>query len=495
MAQQGRSILRNLSLMTLSVGATMVISLALKMMMPRVFGAEAMGTFYFAESFAKLFFTFLPLGLATYISRTLPARPEHTREILPTLLLLQMATALVIGLIFFGALLWQGRDQQTVLTTLLMGGYAAVVVFQTGIMQNIFVALDQVKLISRLNVVTKIILVGGSLSILAFYPSLIAIAAMHFIAELIGLIFLILRARQQHFLEGPAEIRHAKTMLKVSLPFYLAGVLNGVYAEIDTTMLAQFSTALEVGYFGSAFKLIGVFMLLVPIVQSAITPSLSEAYARNNGTFEPMVRQMLHLMFICCLHLSLGLTLFGDIIAQILYGNGFEPSYRILCFLTPVLTMIYLNTFVGTCHHLVSSGNKLSFIFVTGIIVNVCLDWLAIPYGQKHFGDGGAGLAVTFATFLCETYSFLAMILLFPYRLMSRRVIWSLFIIILPSWIAMAFFSELIQLKIWQRIVLYLLTPVYALATGLVSRNDIRFAWNWIQRKRSERKKGQGDHA
>lgn len=488
-----RSIMRNLSLMSLSVGATMVISLALRMMMPRVFGAETMGTFYFAESFSNLFFTFLPLGLATYISRTIPARPEHTRDILPTLLLLQLVVALFIGMALLGSLLWQGRDQQTILTTLFMGAYAAVVMFQRSILQNIFISLDQVKLISRLNVVVKVILVGGSLVLLAVYPSLVAIAAMHFTAELIGLAFLVLRARQQNFLEGRPEVAHLKRMLKVSLPFYLAGVLNGVYAEIDTTMLAQFSSPIEVGFYGSAFKLIGVFMLLVPIMQSAVTPSLSEAYARNDGSFEPMVRKMLRYIFVCCLPLSLGLTLFGDLIAQLLYGQGFEPSYRILCFLTPVLSMIYINTFIGACHHLISSGNKLSFIFVTGIILKVSLDWLVIPLGQEHLGEGGAGLAVTAATFLCEAYAYFAMILLFPYKLLTRRLLWNLLVIILPSWIAMAYFPQLIQLAFWERLLLFLLTPAYALLTGLLSRNDLREAWAWLQERRPG--KGKRNHA
>ncbi|RYZ58290.1 MAG: hypothetical protein EOP07_07515 [Proteobacteria bacterium] len=472
-SDQNRSILKNLSVMTLSVGATQVIALILKMLMPRIFGPEKMGVFFFAESFANLFFTFLPLGLTTYINRTLPAKPEHVKDILWTILVLQAATALLIGCAMYGTLLWQGRDSETVLATMLMGAYAAFFMFQKDIFQKIYVILGEVVLVSRLNVIVKLILVGGSVMILFTAPSIAAIAAMHLLSEAFGFAYLFRLARKSQFVQSSLSTPYLKTMLKVSLPFYLAGVLNGVYAQIDMIMLAQLSTKIEVGYFGAAYKIIGICLFLIPVFQNAITPVLSQSLARGDGSFTIMVKDYLHNLMMAALPLAMGLILFGDILAAILNGPEFAASHRTVAFLTPVLLMMYLNTFLGGCLYLASSGQRLSIIFIVGAFINVALDWFLIPLGLDHFGAGGAGIAISFATFLCETYVFFAMLFMLPQRIISGRMLWNCVVVFLPCWIGMYFHQELIVLPFWARCLIFPTFVPYALLTGLVTTGDI----------------------
>lgn len=460
---------RNVSIMGLSVGITMLISLALRMVLPRVFGPEKMGVFYFAESFSSLFFTFLPLGITTYINRTIPARPAHTREILNTILSLQASAALLIGFLLWTTLHWSGRDSQTTGVTLLMGAYAAIVVFQRSIFHTIFMAHEEVTLISRLNVAVKAILVFSCLLVLWIHPSLYLVAAMHLFAEFCGLAFLMWRSRQRGYFAGRPQIAQVKEVLRISLPFYLAGVLNGVYSEIDTTMLAHFANSKEVGYFGAAYKLIGVFLLLVPIMHNALTPALSRALAAADGSFQSLVQQILKFLLVASLPLSMGLIIFGDHIARLLYGESFGPSFKVLCYLSPVLTMMYLNTFMGICLNLTSSGKKMALVFVFGIILNIGLDYLLIPFGLARATEGGAALAVSFSTFLCELYTFVAMAFFFPGRVFQRSTLYGCFVIFLPCWVGMAFYEELIALPFGYRVLLALAVPLYALLTRVVT--------------------------
>lgn len=470
---QGR-LARNVSIMGISVGVTMLIALALRMVLPRVFGPEKMGTFYFAESFSNLFFAFLPLGITTYINRTIPARPEHTKEILNTIISLQLIAATFIGLLLWGTLAWSGRDSHTTGVTLLMGVYAAILIFQKSIFHTIFMAHEEVSLISRLNVVVKAILVCSCLFVLWIHPSLYLIAAMHLLSELCGLGYLLWRSKQKGYFAGPPEIAKVKTVLKISLPFYLAGVLNGVYSEIDTTMLAHFANTKEVGYFGAAYRLIGVFLMLVPIMHNAVTPVLSKAFSAADGSFQILAQQILKFLLIASLPLSVGLILFGDHIALILYGESFAPSFKVLCFLSPVLTMMYLNTYMGICLNLTSSGRKLALIFVFGILLNIVLDYLLIPVGLSWRSEGGAALAVSFSTFLCEVYTFLAMAWLFPGQIFQKSTIYGCFVIFLPCWLGMAFYEQLVGLGLGYRILLALAVPVYALLTRVVTLEECK---------------------
>ena len=410
MAKSESSILKNMSVMTVSVGITQVIALILKSLMPRIFGPEKMGIFYFAESFATLFFAFLPLGLSTYINRHLPAKPDHIKDILWTVLVVQVVTALAIGLAMYGTLIWQGQDQETIIVTMIMGGYAALFTFQKDIFQKIYILLGDLFMISRLNIIVKIVFVSGSVLILYTAPSIAAIAVMHLASEAFGFVYLLRLARKADFVTVSLSTPYLRTMLKYSLPFYFASVLNGVYGQIDSIMLEQFATKLELGYFGAAYKIIGMGLFLVPVFQNAITPVLAQALSKDDDSFAIMVKDCLHNLMVCALPLAVGLIIFGDLIASLINGPEFDLSRRILTFLTPVLLMMYLNTFLGSCLYLASSGQRLSLIFIVGGVINVGLDMALIPWGIHHFGPGGAGIAVSFATFLCETYVFFAML-------------------------------------------------------------------------------------
>ncbi len=357
---------------------------------------------------------------------------------------------------------------------LIMGAYAAFFTFQKDIFQKIYMILGEVTLISKINVMIKIILVVGSIIILFTAPSIAAIAAMHLLSEVVSFAYLFRRARRSNFVQAGLKTPYLKTMLKVSLPFYLAGVLNGVYANIDMFMLGQLSTQVEAGYFGAAFKIIGICLFLIPVFQNAVTPVLSQALAKSEDGFTALVKEYFHNLMIAALPLATGLILFGDILASILNGPAFEASHRTVAFLTPVLLMMYLNTFLGGCLYLASSGRRLSMIFLFGGIINVALDWYLIPRGLAYFGPGGAGLAISLATFLCETYVFFAMLFMLPQRIISGRILWNCIVIFLPCWLGMYFHQELISLSFWTRLLIFPLFVPYALITGFVSPADLK---------------------
>jgi O-antigen/teichoic acid export membrane protein len=295
-----RKIARNVSLLGVSVGLTMVIGLALKMLLPRIMGPEKMGIFYFADSFTNAFFAFLPLGFTAYINRTLPSNHEHVRDIFGTIVLVELLMALVIGLFMFGSLVIFKGDAgwETWGTVMIMGVYAATFSFQRNILHKIFIAIDKVPLVSVINVVVKIVLVAGCLVIFKFHPTIIMVAAMHAVSEIFGLGYMLYQSRRHQFFgAGPSRDR-LKDLLKISLPFYMAGVLTTFFTETDTNMLAFMSTNIEVGYFGSANKLIGVFLLLIPILQSSFTPALSQALHEGQGSFETLFKQLLNLLLV-----------------------------------------------------------------------------------------------------------------------------------------------------------------------------------------------------
>ncbi|MBC7660125.1 MAG: oligosaccharide flippase family protein [Chitinophagaceae bacterium] len=484
MSQKTSSLLKNLSVMTLSVGFTQIFALLLKSQMPRILGVEKMGIFTFAESQAVLFFAFLPLGLTTYINRHVPPKPDHIKDILWTVMGVQIVMGIVIAAALFASLVFRGIDTLTIMVTMILGLQFAFFTFNRDILQNIYIILGEISMVSRLNMAVKLILVGGSMAVLYTSPSLVGVAIMHFVSEASSGAYLIYKSFKHNFVRVTLGAPYLKTMLKFSLPFYFASVLNGIYGQIDITMLERLTTKIEIGYFGAAWKIIGIGLVLVPIFQNLVTPVLSQAQGRADGSFAVLIKEYLHILIVACLPLAVGLILFGDTIASIINGPAFDVSHRTLAYLTPVLLMMYLNTFVGSCLYLASSGQRLSIIFIIGCLINVILDTFLIPWGLAHFGVGGAGIAVSFSTFLCESYVFFAMLFMLPQRIISGRFIWNCLIIFLPCWLGIFFHDAMIPIPIWERLLIFPLVIPYAIVTGLLTRRDMQEIKTLLAKKR-----------
>jgi O-antigen/teichoic acid export membrane protein len=479
-----RQIARNITIMGLSLAITMLMALLLRVLMPRMLGPEKLGIFYFAESFSNLFFTFLPLGLNTYIFRKIPAHPDHAPEIVSSMLLVQVLMASLLGMGLWTALSLGSYDAVTRQTTLVMGLYAAIMIFSKSILHNVFLALEQVKLISFTNILVKFVLVVCCVLALWNSSSLLLLASMYLLSELTGLGLLAWIAHRKHLFAHPPSFLKIRSLLKISLPFYLAGVLNGVYAEINTTMLSHLADHKEVGYFGAAYKLIGVFLLFIPLMQSSLSPSLSQAYAEANGSFERLIQQVLRFFLIVCLPLSLGILLFGDIIATLLYGSAFAPSFKVLAYLSPLLIMMYLNTLMATCLNLVSSGHRLALIFFAAISLNIALNAVFIPLGLARGGEGYAAQYVSFSSFLCEAFAFTAMVKIFPTRIWSRELSLRCLAIFIPCCLGIALYPQIIGLTIPQRLFLAALIPVYAFGLRLVTWGECKGFWLLIRNRR-----------
>jgi hypothetical protein len=75
------------------------------------------------------------------------------------------------------------------------------------------------------------------------------------------------------------------------------------------------------------------------------------------------------------------------------------------------------------------------------------------------------------------------MLRLFPGKIFDRQLGRNLLLILLPCFLAMAFYEALMSLSLGQRLALALLTPIYALSTACISRQELMQSLTWIVRR------------
>ncbi len=467
--------LRDASKLSVSMAITMVLALVMKMYMPRALGAERLGVFFFAESFPLLFFSFLPLGIGSYLQKHIPARPEHAVDVFLPTLLFELFLSLILTVAMWITLIVMGYDGETLILCLIMAAYTALLMLYQSILKVLFLALGEVNRIARLDINIKIFLVVGVVGTLFLKGHLYLVAAFHLLSQLFGVGYLLWYGIKKDLCVRKPRFGVLKDVALVSMPFFLTGVFAYLYQSTNASFLSKMSNDAEVGYFGAAMRLQGIFLLMIPILQSAFMPTMSRTLHESVETYKKFCIDILQAILVLSLPLTCGLIFFGREAIMILYGAEFLPAVHIVATLAPVLTLTYLNVFLAMSSTLSSNGVAMAAVMGTTVLLNATMNYFLIPWGAATWGVGGAGVVVAGSTLVAELANAVGLFMVSRVSLWNARVARILFAITLPALGALWAFDELQALPLTTRVLSFVIfVPAYCWITGLVTPREIR---------------------
>ena len=480
-----RQMIKTGSILMVTMGITNLLSLALRILIPRTFGPEKLGLFYFAESFATIFLNFLPLGLSVYINRAIPPDHEHSKKALTSILCVELLAGLILGSIYGFALLLKGSNWETNQISIIVGVYVAASILLRQILQRVFIALELVKITSMLNIFIRVYLLASCVLVIYFKPTIKWIALMHASSEILGIAVLLFIAWHRGMLTSSPDLSLVVTMLKISLPFCFVTALMSFYSDGNTLIMSAFASEKEIGLYGSAMRLTGIFLIFIPVIQTAITPVLSRALAFNDGSFETIIRTTLNTMLIGIFPFCMFLVFFGDILGLLVLGDSFTASGRILVASAPMMAVTFLNSILGGSLSLSLSGTRLSLVYFASIPISMGLNSFLIPLGLKIVGDGGAGVGAVSSLFFAEVAMLLALDALTPERLVDKKIIVGLLLLAMPSWMVVCFYPTLSHLNLWLKSALFLLSIPYAFLVKITTPREIFQLFLFMKKFRS----------
>ena len=479
----------NLSLIGAATGITMVLSLALRVAISRFFGPEKMGGFYFAESMAGMFFTLLPLGIGTFISRTIPPNPASTSDYFSSICAIQVLVAAAIFLGLFGTVVLKGYPSEVIYTCLILGVYVALFRFQDTILKNVFYALGQAKLVSMVNIGVKIALVALGLAALFLHAGVPALAVAFLMSELIGCVYLLYKSYKCGFFRNNISFTQSWHIIRIGLPFYISSVLIGIYQNLGPSMLTTYGNNEETGYLGSAIRVIGICLLFIPILYNALVPLLSKVLSESKADFESFAREILEIFIVLLLPTVFALSVFGDYVTIFLYGDAFIPTQKILGNLTLYLEMSYINTICSIFALLLLQGPFFAIMSGSALILNIVVNYIAIPRGLAFWGTGGGGLGIAISVTLSE--ALVLLILLFKLRgtIITRRILYVIIVTSIPPMLWSIFYDSLHRLGFAQRTLIYVtICPLFLLLTGTITLGRLRKVTGLVRKFWKERR-------
>ena len=362
--------------------------LIIGMFSARYLGPSNYGLISYAASLTAFAIPVMQLGFRETLVQEYVTHPTRQGQILGTSLVLNLISALacIVGIGCF-ALAANRNEPETVAVCIL---YSFSLFFQASeLTQYWFHAGLQAKIPSLAALAAYGLVSIYKIFLLVTRKSVYWFAISHAIEScLVGMVLLaIYRKSGAHPLQFSWET--ARRMLSVSKYYILSGLMVTMFQNTDHIMLKLLVGEGENGIYTAAVTCAGMAGFLYYAIIDSFRPVILEKHRTCPKEFSRMMARLYSLIFYLSLLQSVGFCFLARPIVGLLYGSAYRQA-------VPVLQILIWNTafsYMGVLRNIWILAEKqqhlLWIINLSGVVLNVLLNALAIPF----WGAWGAALA------------------------------------------------------------------------------------------------------
>jgi len=396
----------NTLFLTVAYTLQKVISFGYFIYYARFIGYVGTGKFTFAVSFATVFGILVDLGLSPVLIREVARVKEKAEDYLSAVFTIKIFFAFIALLaIFIGINLLDYPSE----TKNLVYFAALVMIFEsfTLSLYGVFRGLQNLKYEAIGTVIYQfLVLLSGVIGFQITHQTIvlglaIVIGAMgNFSYALIN----ILRktdARPRFKL----NFEVMRSLLKMAMPFFLAGIFTKIYAYIDILLLSFLKKADNgdqyVGWYSVAYKLTYAIQFIPIAINNSVYPALSSLYVKSKELMAMTIENAFRYLIIISIPISLGAFVYADKITILLtkqYANAI-PAFRISIL---GLIFIFLNFILGSVLNACNKQIQYTINLGLTVVVNIVANLILIP----RFNHVGASIAAFLSAFFLFIISY-----------------------------------------------------------------------------------------
>ena len=389
-------------------------------------GHEEYGIYQALFNLGLVFQILLDFGINNYNSRTLAQFPGKIKTLFPVMLtarvLLSVLYLLIVCLIglAFG---YSGRELGLLFGVLLIQSLNSIMLF----VRSNASGLHKFKADGVLSVVDRslMIIVCGALLFLPQTAEAFRIEwfiqaqiVCYGLAFLIGIILLkkIARVPLRFSLNAPKVL----SIVRQSMPYAVLIFLMSIYTRADMMLVERLSGEAgkeQAGIYAAAYRLLDVGNMFGLMVATMLLPVFGRMLAKKEAV-RPIVELCVNLLLPASLLVAISGIFFSDHIMQALYSHATETDGIVFSLLMLAFPAFSLSNIYSTLLTANGSLKLLNRIALTGVVINLGLNFLLIP---QYAAIGAAATA-----FVTQTVLALAFIL-FSQRQTSleKRPLWA----------------------------------------------------------------------
>jgi O-antigen/teichoic acid export membrane protein len=206
------------------------------------------------------------------------------------------------------------------------------------------------------------------------------------------------------------------------VPFFLWGAILLVYGSIDIVMLQTMTNSDVVGWYGLAYRWVGIPVVVPGIIAAVMLPSLSSLALVDTSQYTRLVNRAIQIVMFAALPMAAGIALVtGNIIHLLHYPPGFGHSVLLTQILAVHIPIVAMDMMLAIA--LTAKDRQKAWLVVgcVAAVFNPLLNLIAIPLTTHRFGDGAIGASVV--TVATELVMMIGAIILRPAGVLDRPTV------------------------------------------------------------------------
>ena len=364
-------------------------AVGLVLMLSRYLGVEGLGRYTLAFSFLYLFNAIAPLGLGAIITRDGARDKTSLNAMLGNAMTLGTIASLVLMLAMAAVAYLSDYDEGTRTAILILS--LALLPCTIGVFQDsAFIALERMDYLALGTMIEYAIKVGIGMLLLLLGFGLNAVLLLAVVGRLVGcVISSVLLKRLELKTRWAYDPDTVQRLMKLAPTFLLIGIFATLYWRIDIFMLSKLQPVEQVGYYGAAWRILELAMVLPQSLCLALYPQISASALSNLPQLQKIGRGAMRYLLAISLPAALGVTLLAEPILHLLYGEAFRTAAYTLSVL--VLTLIPYGIVRYHAYVLVGANHQRIDLAINVVmsILNILLNLVLIP----RYGHLGAAIA------------------------------------------------------------------------------------------------------
>lgn len=394
-----------------SRGFSGVFALLLQVIIVRAYGTEVLGVTELINSFLMIMVVFPLMGNHISILRFIP---EYTGKNLPftafriyrkLLYFIIIVSILLVAIVLSNSHFMVERvfKKPQYLTLFLIAGFFIPFRALYEYSLSAIRALRLIKTFAFFQIlpVSLNLIILGLLTILFYqrYNPIYSFLSGFLIASLAGSLIAetkLKRLKAESSNSSPSKLTSTNippslsSLLSVSIPMFLANVMNYINNQTGVLILGAFRSEKEIAYYAVAAKFAALTSFLLIAINSMIAPKFAELYhSGKTEELKKIIHKSTKLIFYSTSPILISLIIFGRPVLRILYGEEFLIAY------IPLLILIvgqFVNAISGSVgYFLTMTGNEriTSLILSCAFLINISLAYFLVPI----YGINGAAVA------------------------------------------------------------------------------------------------------
>jgi O-antigen/teichoic acid export membrane protein len=353
-----------------------IVSITILFFITRKFLPFEIGIYLFAFSFTELFLTVVEFGSPNFLIREVAKNKANTSDYLGTILGLSLVLSF-LSLVLIGSLVFIFFKRALLMTLLV-----AISLIINQINQNfssVFYAHKKIKYALFSGITSRILLLILFFLFLQLTVDLIYLAALYIISSIylfVASLFLERNkiARFKIIWDKTAWIR----VFKMCVPFFIIAVSSKIYFKIDTIMITTIRGYAETAFYESPFRIIAAAMIIPFSFTPVVYPLLSKL-SGNKEAFKIEHKKVLNQQVLLSCLLALFLFFFSKPIIELLFGEEFYISWKVLSILSLTLPFLFIRSVDTMAFFSLGREKQAVYIMVLIIAVKIILNGILIP--------------------------------------------------------------------------------------------------------------------